>query len=51
MFWHWGSITTAKDYIKENGFEIAKDIRVRCSSCGKIHVFEKDFADPETWTE
>ena len=51
MHLHRGRITTGKVFLIGSGFEITTDIRVRCSKCGKIHVFEKESAFQDTWDE
>ena len=42
---------SAKDYLPVDGFEVVKDIHVRCKNCGLLHIFKKEECSPDTWSE
>ena len=42
---------SAKDFLPVDGFEIVKDIHVRCKNCGRLHIFKKEECSPDTWSE
>ncbi|MBQ8940699.1 MAG: hypothetical protein IJ062_02605 [Firmicutes bacterium] len=41
----------AKDLLSADGFEVVKNIYVRCKNCGGLHIFRKGESSPDTWSE
>ena len=42
---------SVKDFLPIDGFDIAKDIHVRCKNCRRLHTFEKEECGSDTWSE
>lgn len=42
---------SVNDFLPIDGFDISKDIHVRCKNCRRLHTFEKEECGSDTWSE